>query len=148
MGTYSPPSSETCRPSDLRTVLDSMHNARWCHHGRYDWACDCIGLLIVVYRGCGVDIESLDLPYLQVDGYQRRSLERIRDRLSHKFRDVTTQGQFKDGDIVVMRGNGAHAGVVCGNCIYEMVFSGLTKESLDRALHRVVAVYRHKDFNV
>jgi len=144
------------RRYDFRAALASIPlSTRWVHHGRdieKDGGLDCLGFVLAVYKGAGLDMAKLDLPYAKGDADKKHRVPLLIRQIEKQFRFVhgLVPQDCRDGDLLIIGpGRDNHIAVVVNNCAAEMAMPRVGNRSV--RLHRLNTVwsfvscgYRHK----
>lgn len=96
-------------PEAFVAAARALRGAKWRHHGRRPHAVDCIGLLALAFRGCGV-------PFEDEFGYGREPVgDLLRKGAIRRWGDPLRRDDAIPGDIVLLRWGSAppsHTGIV------------------------------------
>jgi cell wall-associated NlpC family hydrolase len=131
---------------EIRVTRSVDRQIRWVHHGRDPrTGLDCVGLVIWVYRQCGIDLSDLDLPYGVRECTRARSQATLQRRLEKRFAPVT--GDLAEGDVLLLRGE-AHLAIVVKGGVWYMNAEGLNRLSQAAALPLIRRAYRYKETHV
>jgi cell wall-associated NlpC family hydrolase len=124
--------------------LVGLEKVRWLHGGR-DPAIglDCIGLAMWAYREAGVDLSDCDEAYPEIAARSDLYRDQLVTAVQKRFGDVPL-GEHRDGDVLILRAprQPNHLGIVIGDRCYQMIQSGLLRQSLRRVMPYALRAFR------
>lgn len=123
-----------------------VNKARWRHRGRTAWAVDCIGLIAVAARNCG-------LPFEDEENYGREPWEdQLRRGCRKRWGEPVAVADIAPGDILIVqwaKGEPRHIGIAGRHpygwltIIHSHNRMGVVEQSLvDHVLEVVIEAYR------